>query len=70
MHGQANGEIRGNAKEMDVLQAFDGDDSTYPDGPTIEEALTQLENLSGEKNPFFLYNFLEKAITLLPEFIF
>lgn len=54
MHGQANGEIRGNAKEMDVVQAFDGDDSTYPDGPTIEEALNQLEKLSGAKNPFFL----------------
>tara|TARA_Y100001933_G_scaffold264147_1_gene328559 strand:+ start:426 stop:1349 length:924 start_codon:yes stop_codon:yes gene_type:complete len=54
MHGQANGEIRGNAKEMDVLQAFDGDDSSYPDGPTIEEALSQLEKLSADKNPFFL----------------
>ena len=54
MHGQANGEIRGNAKEMDVLQAFDGDDSSYPDGPTIEEALIQLEKLAADENPFFL----------------
>ena len=54
MHGQANGEIRGNAKEMDVLQAFDGDDNSYPDGPTIEGALEQLKLLAEDPNPFFL----------------
>ena len=32
MHGLANGEIRGNAKEMEVYQAFDGPDAAYPDG--------------------------------------
>ena len=32
MHGLANGEIRRNAKDMDVYQAFDGPDSVYPDG--------------------------------------
>lgn len=54
MHGQANGEIRGNAKDMDVLQAFDGDDNSYPDGPTIEGALQQLTALAGDDKPFFL----------------
>ena len=46
MHGLANGEIRKNAKEMDVLQAYDGDDNSYPDGPTIEGALEQLDLLA------------------------
>ena len=53
MHGQANGEIRRNAKDMDVLQAFDGDDDSYPDGPTIEGALKQLKLLEKDKKPFF-----------------
>ena len=54
MHGQANGEIRKNAKAMDVLQAFDGDDNSYPDGQTIEGALAQLELLAEDDHPFFL----------------
>lgn len=54
MHGQANGEIRKNAKDMDVVQAFDGDDSTYPDGPTTEGALQQLDLLAKDEQPFFL----------------
>jgi iduronate 2-sulfatase len=56
MHGLANGEIRGNAKEMDVFQAVDGPDTIYPDGPNTEAALKQLEELAarGEGKPFFL----------------
>jgi iduronate 2-sulfatase len=54
MHGLANGEIRKNAKEMDVLQAYDGDDNSYPDGPTIEGALEQLDLLAKGDPPFFL----------------
>ena len=53
MHGQANGEVRRNAKDMDVLQAFDGDDDSYPDGPTIEGALQQLNLLEKDRKPFF-----------------
>ncbi|MDF1810565.1 MAG: sulfatase [Verrucomicrobiales bacterium] len=56
MHGLANGEIRKNAKDMDVFQALDGPDEIYPDGVSIPEALSQLELLgkeAGEK-PFFL----------------
>lgn len=53
MHGLANGEIRKRAKDMDVVQAFDGDDSSYPDGPTIEGALEQLDLLAKDENPFF-----------------
>mgnify|MGYP001812946729 CR=1 FL=1 len=55
MHGLANGEIRKNAKEMDAFQSIEGDDSIYPDGISINEALRQLDELSGEgEPPFFL----------------
>ena len=56
MHGLANGEIRRNAKDMDVLQALAGDDSIYPDGRSTDEALRQLELLArdGDDKPFFL----------------
>ena len=59
MHGLANGEIRKNAKDMDVYQAFDGPDSAYPDGLITDEALRQLEQLgagakASDGKPFFL----------------
>ena len=56
MHGLANGEIRKNAKDMDVFQALDGTDAVYPDGPNIEEGMKQLEQLASmaSKKPFFL----------------
>lgn len=54
MHGLANGEIRGDARLMDVFQAVDGPDTIYPDGISIEEALRQIEMLSGHSRPFFL----------------
>jgi iduronate 2-sulfatase len=56
MHGLANGEIRKNAKDMDVYQAFDGPDTAYPDGLITEEALRQLDDLGNQadKKPFFL----------------
>ncbi len=55
MHGLANGEIRGNAGEMDVFQAIEGPDSIYPDGISIDEALRQLDGLSSDsEKPFFL----------------
>lgn len=54
MHGLANGEIRGNAKDMDVLQATEGPDTIYPDGLTTEGALEQLDQLTQEDKPFFL----------------
>jgi iduronate 2-sulfatase len=58
MHGLAHGEIRGNAKQMDVFQAADGDDSIYPDGPSIERALEHMEqlgaNFQAKRQPFFL----------------
>lgn len=56
MHGLANGEIRKNAKDMDVYQAFDGPDAAYPDGLITEEALRQLDDLGKQagKKPFFL----------------
>ena len=55
MHGLAHGEIRGNAKEMDLFQAIDGPDSIYPDGVSIDEALKQLGELTTDQaNPFFL----------------
>jgi iduronate 2-sulfatase len=54
MHGLARGEIRGQAKDMDVFQSVPGDDSIYPDGLTTETALEQLDALSAESQPFFL----------------
>lgn len=56
MHGLANGEIRtNNAKEMDVCQSVEGDDSIYPDGLTTNIALEQLDELTADKaKPFFL----------------
>ncbi len=54
MHGLANGEIRGNAKAMDVFQSTDGPDSIYPDGLIVNESLQQLETLTSEEKPFFL----------------
>lgn len=56
MHGLANGEIRVNARDMDLIQAVAGDDGVYPDGISIDEALRQIELLEAgiEENPFFL----------------
>lgn len=55
MHGLAHGEIRVNAGDMDVFQAAEGPDTIYPDGLIVEEALKQLDELTGdEQKPFFL----------------
>ena len=55
MHGLANGEIRKNAKDMDLFQALDGPDSIYPDGVSIDEALNQMDQLAADQDkPFFL----------------
>lgn len=55
MHGLANGEIRKNAKDMDVFQALEGPDTIYPDGISVNEALRQLDQLSNDtEKPFFL----------------
>ena len=43
MHGLANGEIRENAKSMDVFQSFDGPDTVYPDGLITDESIAQLD---------------------------
>jgi len=54
MHGLANGEIRMNAKDMDVYQAFDGPDAAYPDGLITDEALKQMDALAKGDQPFLL----------------
>lgn len=55
MHGLANGEIRRNAKDMDVFQAIDGPDSIYPDGISVDEAVNQIDQLTTtSEKPFFL----------------
>lgn len=55
MHGLAHGEIRVNAKDMDVFQALEGPDSIYPDGISVDEALRQMQQLAEDKDkPFFL----------------
>ncbi len=54
MHGLANGEIRIDAGDMDLIQALDGPDSIYPDGTNTDEAIKQLETLADDNQPFFL----------------
>jgi iduronate 2-sulfatase len=54
MHGLANGQIRGKASEMAVMEAFDGPDTAYPDGLITDTALQELEQLSKGDAPFFL----------------
>jgi iduronate 2-sulfatase len=55
MHGLARGEIRADAKDMDVFQSADGPDTIYPDGLTTQQALLQLDELVADKaKPFFL----------------
>jgi iduronate 2-sulfatase len=54
MHGLAHGEIRKNAKDMDLFQAAPGPDSIYPDGLIIDESLKQLDQLAKADQPFFL----------------
>ena len=54
MHGLAHGEIRKNAKDMDLFQAAAGPDEIYPDGISINEALSQMTTLADSEKPFFL----------------
>lgn len=55
MHGLAHGQIRSPGETMDVFQATPGDDSIYPDGPSIDESLRQLDQLERDNaKPFFL----------------
>lgn len=54
MHGLANGEIRENAKDMDLFQSTDGDDSIYPDGAITNVAIDQMQQLAAADKPFFL----------------
>jgi iduronate 2-sulfatase len=54
MHGLANGEIRGDAQKMPVMQSTPGPDTTYPDGLITNEAIGQIEKLAALEQPFFL----------------
>ncbi len=54
MHGLANGNIREKPQDHALLEAFDGDDSSYPDGLITAEAITQLSLLAEAEAPFFL----------------
>jgi iduronate 2-sulfatase len=54
MHGLARGEIRLKASEMDVFQAIEGDDSIYPDGPSVDKALDEMSRLAKGDKPFLL----------------
>ncbi|NNE00585.1 MAG: sulfatase [Pirellulaceae bacterium] len=56
MHGLANGEIRKNARDMDLFQSVKGDDSIYPDGLIADESVRQLDALAvnADNQPFLL----------------
>lgn len=53
MHGSANGQPRVSGKTP-VNEHIEGDDLTYMDGWTAREALSQMDDLAGKKEPFFL----------------
>ncbi|MCB4807914.1 sulfatase [Tamlana sp. 62-3] len=53
MHGLANGQAR-TPEHREVMEAFNGIDSSYPDGLIVEEGLNQLEELAKNDAPFFL----------------
>ncbi len=55
MHGLAHGEIRIKAGDMAVFQSASGPDSIYPDGPSIDLALNQIDQFADHaSSPFFL----------------
>lgn len=54
MHGLANGEIRGDASQMALIQSAKGDNTIYPDGLTTILALQKIGELSNGAKPFFL----------------
>lgn len=55
MHGLAHGQIRANAKDMDLIQSVAGPDSIYPDGLITDEAIRQMDLLAEQPDkPFFL----------------
>ncbi|MDF1824248.1 MAG: sulfatase [Verrucomicrobiales bacterium] len=56
MHGLAHGEIRGNAKDMDLFQSEEGYDDIYPDGLITDTTLKELNELAAanDTEPFFL----------------
>ncbi|QBG47049.1 iduronate-2-sulfatase [Verrucomicrobia bacterium S94] len=54
MHGLAHGEIRENARKMDVFQLAEGPDTIYPDGLIAQEGIRQLKQLAATDKPFFL----------------
>lgn len=56
MHGLANGEIRTDPSQMDVIQSIDGPDTLYPDGSNTDIAIKELESLAAQSSekPFFL----------------
>jgi iduronate 2-sulfatase len=56
MHGLAHGAIRENAEEMDLFESEVGDDSIYPDGVVIAQALEELERAArhSSEQPFFM----------------
>ncbi|TWU65073.1 Choline-sulfatase [Crateriforma conspicua] len=56
MHGLANGQIRRDAGKMDVFEAFDGSDESYPDGLIVETALSEMRRLQEDASgkPWFL----------------
>lgn len=55
MHGLAHGEIRIKADEMDVFQSEAGGDDIYPDGLILNQAKSELQELTTNTDkPFFL----------------
>lgn len=54
MHALAEGKIRTEADKLDVFEAFDGEDQSYPDGLISESATESIKKLEACEKPFFL----------------
>jgi iduronate 2-sulfatase len=58
MHGYANGVARDRGRSFDegspAWEAFDGPDTSYPDGWVVNEAIEVLRELAASENPWFL----------------
>ena len=58
MHGLANGQIRTNPGQMEILQATQGDDSIYPDGLVTSAAIQSIQDWDRDTPQFLAVGFL------------
>jgi iduronate 2-sulfatase len=54
MHALAEGKIRTATNKLDVFEAFDGKDHSYPDGLITASTIEEIKTLEASEKPFFL----------------